>query len=234
MEQNKHSQQLLQAGPLKSTLTLKLHTSYAIRLWEGRVVPNSQNDGDEKKRKWMIPSLPMFISRAGHITDDAKKGYLYAEMWLYQLEQALEQGTQTIQKLLSEVEQQLVQLPAVAVISDISSTSPVDLAIFSKSPVGYKCVWLLVGVDQLALRVLQGEHYGFISRQQRDRVLKLAGYQVRHVTGMAVNYRKYEISRLNLDLNSETYQQASRYLGEIDPDIISGKKRASFLPVLKK
>lgn len=49
MEQNKHSQQLLQAGPLKSTLTLKLHTSYAIRLWEGRVVPNSQNDGDEKK-----------------------------------------------------------------------------------------------------------------------------------------------------------------------------------------
>ncbi|MEN2732957.1 AcaB family transcriptional regulator [Escherichia coli] len=48
MEQNKHSQQLLQAGPLKSTLTLKLHTSYAIRLWEGRVVPNSQNDGDEK------------------------------------------------------------------------------------------------------------------------------------------------------------------------------------------
>lgn len=40
----------------------------------------------------MIPSLPMFISRAGHITDDAKKGYLYAEMWLYQLEQALEQG----------------------------------------------------------------------------------------------------------------------------------------------
>ncbi|WP_312788401.1 AcaB family transcriptional regulator, partial [Escherichia coli] len=87
----------------------------------------------------------------------------------------LEQGTQTIQKLLSEVEQQLVQLPAVAVISDISSTSPVDLAIFSKSPVGYKCVWLLVGVDQLALRVLQGEHYGFISRQQRDKVLKLAG-----------------------------------------------------------
>lgn len=113
MEQNKHSQQLLQAGPLKSTLTLKLHTSYAIRLWEGRVVPNSQNDGDEKKRKWMIPSLPMFISRAGHITDDAKKGYLYAEMWLYQLEQALEQGTQTIQKLLSEVEQQLVQLTAI-------------------------------------------------------------------------------------------------------------------------
>lgn len=53
--------------------------------------------------------------------------------------------TRTIQKLLSEVEQQLVQLPAVAVISDISSTSPVDLAIFSKSPVGYKCVWLLVG-----------------------------------------------------------------------------------------
>lgn len=171
---------------------------------------------------------------AGHITDDAKKGYLYAEMWLYQLEQALEQGTRTIQKLLSEVEQQLVQLPAVAVISDISSTSPVDLAIFSKSPVGYKCVWLLVGVDQLALRVLQGEHYGFISRQQRDKVLKLAGYQVRHVTGMAVNYRKYELTRHNLDLNSETYQQASRYLGEIDPDIISGRKRASFLPSLKK
>lgn len=89
------------------------------------------------------------------------------------------------------------------------------------------------GVDQLALRVLQGEHYGFISRQQRDKVLKLAGYQVRHVTGMAVNYRKYELTRHNLDLNSETYQQASRYLGEIDPDIISGRKRVIFT-VFKK
>lgn len=48
MEQNKHSQQLLQAGPFKVNINTETHTSYAIRLWEGRVVPNSQNDGDEK------------------------------------------------------------------------------------------------------------------------------------------------------------------------------------------
>ena len=232
MEQNRQEYKTLRAGPLKSTLTLKIHTSYAIRLWEGRIVPRSQDS--DKKRKWMIPSLPMFISRAGQISDDAMRGYLYAEMWLYQLECALEQGTKIIQELLSDVECQLIQLPTAVVISDISSTSPVDLEIFSKSPIGYKCVWLLVGIDQLAMRVLQGEHYGFISRQQRDKLLKLAGYQVRHITGMAISYRQYDITRNNLDLGSELYQQAFRQLGEIDPDIILGKKRSSFLPALKK
>lgn len=231
MEQNKQDRKTLRAGPLKSTLTLKIHTGYAIRLWEGRV---SYSQASEKKKKWMIPSLPMFISRAGQISGDAIRGNLYAEMWLYQLECALEQGTKVIQELLSDLERQLVELPATVVISDISSTSPVDLEIFSKSPIGYKCVWLLVGVDQLAMRVLQGEHYGFISRQQRDKVLELASYQVRHVSGMARSYRQYAINRNNLDMNSKLYQQASRHLGKIDPDIISGKKRSSFLPALKK
>lgn len=232
MEQNRQERQTLRAGPLKSTLTLKIHTGYAIRLWEGRSVQHVRDSG--KERKWMIPSLPMFISRAGQITDDALRGNLYAEMWLYQIECALEKGTKVVQELLSDAERQSEQLPENAVISDISSTSPVDLEIFSKSPIGYKCVWLLVGVDQLAMRVLQCEHYGFISRQQRDKLLKLAGYQVRHITGMATNYRQFAITRNNLNLSSELYQQAARVLGELDPDIISGKKRSSFLSPLKK
>ncbi len=159
-----------------------------------------------------------------------RRGYLYAEMWLYQLERAhWSKRLGLFQKVLQKAEQQLVQLPAVAVISGyLPSTSPVDSGDIPVNllPV-IKCVWLLVGVDQLALRVLQGEHYGFYFRQQRDKVLKLAGYQVRHVTGWPCKLtgNKELTVAMFLDLNSETYQQASRYLGEIDRiSFLSGRK----------
>ena len=44
---------------------------------------------------------------------------------------------------------------------------------------------------------IAGEHYGFISRQQRDKVLKLAAIRFVMWQGW-LNYRKYELTRHNL------------------------------------
>ncbi|HEK0642313.1 TPA: TIGR03761 family integrating conjugative element protein [Proteus mirabilis] len=222
----------LRVGPLKSQLTLSIHSHFAITLWRGR--KKKKKEDSDRVSRWMIPSVPLFLSRVSGIHDDALKGLLFAEMWLYRLEQALEQGMKSVQEQLRSVESQLSVLPEQIVISDITSSAPVNLEVYSRTPMGYRCVWLLVGIDRLALRVQQGYHYGLLSRQKRDKYLDNAGYQIRRVLGMSIAYRQLPITRDNLDLNSETYQQASRYLGEIDPDIISGKKRASFLPVLKK
>ncbi|MEM8031737.1 hypothetical protein Q4Q95_16785 [Morganella morganii] len=41
------------------------------------------------------------------------------------------------------------------------------------------------------------------------------------------------MNRHNLDIHNDIYQQAVKVFGELDADIISGKKRSAFLPLLK-
>ncbi|BBV00349.1 PFL_4669 family integrating conjugative element protein [Providencia hangzhouensis] len=220
------------AGPLKSQLKLTLHTDFAIQLWHGR----RQNDksNSQTERHWQIPGVPLFLASAARVSNDALKGLLFAEWWLYKLEQILDEGTQHIQQRLENVENKLKVAPASVKISDISSTVPVNLGVFSKTPIGYRCVWLLVGVDQLVLRVLQAYHYGLLSRKLRSKYLDDACHQVRRALGMSFKYRQILIHRGNLDVDNDAYRQAVTYFGELDPDIVSGKKRSSFLPPLKK
>lgn len=227
----------LKAGALKSQLTLEIHTLFAIQLWKGRRKTTTSEQTDKQKNQpakhWMIPSIPHFLSQVSRISDDALNGFLFAEMWLYRLEKILNEGLQKIHSQIQHIENHLKLLPAQIEISAITSTAPINLEIYSRTPLGYKCIWLLVGIDQLALRVLQGYHYGLLSRQQRDKHLNQAGYQIRRALGIALLYRSIPINRDNLDTNSEIYQQAIHYLGEIDPDIITGHKRSSFLQPLK-
>ncbi|MFN7073865.1 AcaB family transcriptional regulator, partial [Proteus mirabilis] len=104
---------------------------------------------------------------AARVTDDALKGLLFAEMWLYRLEQHLNTREERISSLIQKMEDTLKVIPKNVNISEIASVAPVNLGVYSRTPVGYRCVWLLIGVDQLALKVLQAYHYGLLSRQLR-------------------------------------------------------------------
>ncbi|MBE8612925.1 MULTISPECIES: PFL_4669 family integrating conjugative element protein [Morganellaceae] len=221
----------LKAGPLKSQLSLTIHTDVAIQLWNGRK-RNNKSDSDNEKR-WLTPSVPLFLTTAARVTDDALKGLLFAEMWLYRLEQHLNSRGEQIYSLMQKMEDTLKIIPKNVNISEIESTAPVNLDVYSRTPVGYRCVWLLIGVDQLALKVLQAYHYGLVSRQLRDKTLDDACHQVRSILGMAFRYRQVLINRHNIDIHNDIYQQAVKVFGELDADIISGKKRSAFLPLLK-
>ncbi|EGT3611635.1 TIGR03761 family integrating conjugative element protein [Morganella morganii] len=223
---------VLRAGPLKSQLQLIIHTDFAIQLWNGRRRNNKNNPKNEGR--WLIPSVPLFLTMASRVSDDALGGLLFAEMWLYKLEKTLNEGLQRVQKLLLKAENVLKIVPENVRISDIASTAPVNLEVYSRTPIGYRCVWLLVGVDQLVLKTLQAYHYGLISRQLRDKTLDEACHQVRSALAMSFRYRQIPVNRNNLDIHNEIYQQAIEIFGELDPDIVNGNKRSSFLPSLKK
>ena len=225
------SDNVLRAGPLKSQLQLEIHTDFAIQLWNGRKMNAKKHPKNEGR--WPTPSVPLFLSMAARISDDAFQGFVFAEMWLYRLEQKLEEGMQRVQAQLQEMETTLKFVPDNIHISGVSSTAPVNLDVFSRTPIGYRCVWLLVGVDQLVLKVLQAFHYGMLSRQLRDKILEDACHQVRRALNMAFRYRHTPINRNNLDIHNEDYRQAIKYFGELDNDIVKGKKRSAFLPALK-
>ncbi|MDC9612938.1 TIGR03761 family integrating conjugative element protein [Xenorhabdus khoisanae] len=239
------------AGALKSTFTLELHTNYAIKLWEGRRRKNyaslllssdSENYSEQKEEhkkkkkgqnnKWAIIGMPVFIGKANLVHRDSLKNNPFSDMILWRLEKSLDEGLKFIQAELDNAEQWLAQLPKQIHVSGITSSSPLNLEVFSRTPLGYKCVWLLVGFDQFVLRALQAHHYGLISRKKLDTVLVEAGHRVRQAFGVVTRYRSLPISRINLNVESEEYKAAVRIMGDLDHDILKGSKRSSFSPPL--
>ncbi|WP_153043691.1 AcaB family transcriptional regulator, partial [Xenorhabdus sp. KK7.4] len=85
-EEKTASQPRLRAGVLTSSLTIELHTHYAIRLWAGR----RREEISSTHKVMEILGMPQVIRRAGNISVDAAADNPYADVWLVKLEQALE------------------------------------------------------------------------------------------------------------------------------------------------
>ncbi|CDM91123.1 PFL_4669 family integrating conjugative element protein [Xenorhabdus bovienii] len=213
------------AGALKSTFTLELHTNYAIKLWEGR-------KNKEQKSKWSIIGIPVFIGMASRAHSDSLKNNPFADMILWRLEKSLDESSKFIGGELNKAEAWLAELPNQIHVSDVISSSPLNLEVFSQTPLGYRCVWLLVGFDQLVMKTLQAYHYGIISTNKRDLVLTESGHRVRQAFGVVTRYRSFPISRGSLNVESEEYRTAVKIMGDLDHGILTGAKRSSFSPPL--
>ncbi|WP_201479124.1 AcaB family transcriptional regulator, partial [Escherichia coli] len=100
----------------------------------------------------------------------------WADMLLVRLEEVLSQASEQIRQQVAGLEAVLNNIPGNIVISDIASSSPVNIGVFSSSPLGYRCVWLLVGYDELVMKAFHAFHYGLISRAQRDNILDTGGH----------------------------------------------------------
>ncbi|WP_153043696.1 AcaB family transcriptional regulator, partial [Xenorhabdus sp. KK7.4] len=85
-EEKTASQPRLRAGVLTSSLTIELHTHYAIRLWAGR----RREEISKTHQVTAILGMPQVIKRAANISVDAAADNPYADVWLVKLEQALE------------------------------------------------------------------------------------------------------------------------------------------------
>jgi len=165
---------------------------------------------------------------------DAEGDNLYADMALLKLENALDLATTEIQKLVDELAATLKAIPARISLTDVSSVSPLNIGVFSRTPLGYRCVWLLVGYDQLAMKVFQAFHYGLISGKERDEMLSNGGYLVRKVYGVAQHYRSFAVTRADLEQKMVIASEAVKLLGDVDLDVMVGKMLSTFSPNLKK
>lgn len=218
------------AGALKSSLSIELHSRYAIHLWEGR---RAEKTTEGQRKRPEIVSMPRVIQRAGMISRDASADNPYADALLIALENALANASATIHALATETDTALASLPASVTLSDVVSVDPLNIGVFSRSPLGYRCVWLLVGYDQLAMKTFQALHYGLISRQRKDQILDNGRHAVRKVYGVVQNHRFVAVTRQDILNKTPAGQQAIALLGEPDPAIMDGSLRSAFSPPLR-
>ncbi|PVZ81175.1 TIGR03761 family integrating conjugative element protein [Serratia sp. S1B] len=208
-------------GALHSELQIELHTFYAISTWLGR---------EKANRKGVIIGMPRFFRLVSDINRDSLADNPYADAVMYQLESLIDEAHQHIQHSLDEANHRLDELPFGISLSSVVSSSPLNITVHSHTPVGYRCVYLLVGFDQLALKLFQAHHYGFISRQHRDHQLQQAGYQIRRILAVARNYRSFPVSRREFTMATDAVLQARQHFGELDEAVLFGKTRSRFSP----
>ncbi|WP_312141769.1 MULTISPECIES: PFL_4669 family integrating conjugative element protein [Pantoea] len=216
------------SGGLVSTLTVELHSHYAIRLWEGR---NRSDEKSKAEKRPKILGMPEAISRAGFAGRDAAAGNPYGDELLVKLEEAIKLATQKVEEQVKKIETITAAIPAGITISEVTSSEPLNLDVFSRSPLGYRCVWLLVHYDQLALKAFRAFHYGLISRSQRDDFLEKGSKAIRVVYGLIQNYRTVPVTYEDIRHKTARGLAAIERLGEPDPAVMSGKKRSSFSPL---
>lgn len=208
-------------GALHSELQIDLHTYYAISTWEGR---------ERGARKDTIIGMPRFFRLVSSISRDSLADNPYADAVMYQLEKLIDEAHKNIQYLLNEANSIIADLPSGISLSSVVSSSPLNIGVHSHTPLGYRCVYLLVGFDQLALKLFQAHHYGFISRQHRDDQLHQGGYQIRKIFSAAQHYRSFPINRTDIVMETDTIHPAQQYFGDLDREVLLGKKRSRFSP----
>ncbi|MEW5288615.1 PFL_4669 family integrating conjugative element protein [Erwinia papayae] len=215
------------AGSLQSELRIELHTNYAIGLWEGR---RAEKREDGKKGKQPIMGMPQFLHRATLINRDSLQNNPWADEVMLALEGKLEYAGQQMTQLIDTLDKQMRVVPAGVSISDAQAAETLDLSVFSSTPLGYRCVFLLMGFDQFAKKVLQAAHYGVISRNQRYELLGSGSRLLREIYGCVLRYRQVSATRDDAVQNNAAWQQACEAIGVPDRQVLLGEKRSAFSP----
>ncbi|MBK0096624.1 TIGR03761 family integrating conjugative element protein [Erwinia sp. S63] len=220
-------QKLTKTGSLQSEMTIALHTNYAIGLWQGRK-PGKQ-EGDVPVKHGII-GMPQFFHRATLINQDSLKNNPWADEAMYRLEEKLKAATETMSQLIQKLDHEVALLPKGVTLTEVASVEPLDIQVFTRTPLGYRCVFLLVGFDQFAKKVLQASHYGLITRNARDSYLSEGGRLLRQIYGTVLSYRRVEATRLDAAENNDIWRKACEDAGEPDRAVLLGQKRSAFSP----
>lgn len=92
------------------------------------------------------------------------------------------------------------------------------------------CVYILVGFDQLILRVFQAHHYGLMSLKERKAWLHRGSHQIRRIFSVALRYRSHPVTRQDIASNNDIARQAIEQSGALGNAILLGTKRSRFSP----
>lgn len=223
----------LRSGALRSSLKVELHTRYAILLWEGQYTEKTEKNGRKVAHR-RIMGMPYFLHLVSRINDDSLKDDPFADKKMFLLEEEFNRGTGILDKLVRELDLVLSAVPPSVSLSEVISVSPVNISVFSRTPVGYRGVWLLVGFDQLALKAFQASHYGLISHARRDEYLRRGAQSIHRLYGLVQGYRSSGVTRRDFALQNAQYLEAIKHAGEPGDAVLLGKKRSSFSPPVRQ
>ena len=212
-------------SPLTGEAQLVLMTYPAQRLLHGRDAP-----GAEAKGVPVIIGLFKFASMMRVIWNAAATGNPYADWWLLRVERERVQAEQALFALEQRIDRIYERAPAEIELRPARAVTPLKAQLSFSTPYAYLGAYLLGKFDRLVRRVLTARHVGLLDGPGADNFLASAGRLLRRFYLSATGFRPMELNRADIDADNEKAHRARERMGEIPPDILSGRIYAALHP----
>ncbi|TKV11704.1 TIGR03761 family integrating conjugative element protein [Citrobacter sp. wls619] len=214
------------SGPLRSAITIELHTHLATRTWTGRLA-----NPDENTRA--IIGMPRFLSILNIIRLDCVADNPYADMWMLSLEERLLAAREEMNDLISSTKTVFSQLPEMMSIEGCLSIQPARFPVFAASQLGFIAIYLLTDYDSLLRNALLANHMAFLSRAELNSLNQRGGNIIRSILVLAQRYRRLSVTRQDIREGNVRAQAALEQAGPVPDDIFDGSRRSAWAPPLR-
>ena len=214
-------------GQLRSKIEMTLHTYPAVLAWHGRGVESG---------KPQVVGLKQFLSLAGRVHQAAGRDDPYADSWLLMLEEKVIETRQALQQLESRVSSVLKQIPEGLDVSRNVSQQPFVTPVFTGGQMGWQAVMLLMRYDSIVRDVLLAHHIGLLGNKQRGTMIRdQGGHAMRSLCYAPVKFPGFSgATRDDFAANNAKARNAIEKYGELPQDILEGKRRSEFAPVIRR
>ncbi|MCU7247272.1 PFL_4669 family integrating conjugative element protein [Pseudomonas koreensis] len=213
----------LNLGTLRCSMQLTLHTHHASRIWHGR---------DASEGKPVIIGLNGFLSVMNKMKRAAELDDPYADAWMLQIEEKLDETKESLTVLREQVEVALAQIPDALSMGENLNVQPVKLPLFVNAQLGFMAVYLLADYDALARHLILAHHTALIDRRTLERWLKQGAHALRSLFSLAQQFKPSGIQRDDYVSDTPAAQRAKERFGEVAQDILIGTRRSPYAPPL--
>lgn len=214
------------SGPLRSAITIELHTHLATRTWTGR-----QPDPAEKIHG--IIGIPRLLNIMNIIRLDCVADNPYADMWMLRLEERLLAAREEMNILIASMKTVFSQLPEMMTIESCLSIQPARFPVFAASQLGFIAIYLLTDYDNLMRNALLANHMAFLSRAELNDLNQRGGNIIRSILVLAQRYRRIPVTRQDIREGNARAVAAKEQAGPVPDDIFDGSRRSAYAPALR-
>ncbi len=217
------SAQAAQPGRLRGSYAIILHTRQAQRLFRGR------RKTDDKPG---IIGLTAFSAIMTRIWEAAGLDDPYADWFLLQAEQAIEEARKGVHARQQEVDRVLQSRERVK-IEVASSLEPVEMPLNFPTPYGYMGAYLIEDFDQLVLSLLTAVHVALMPRDMAMAGLSHTSKIIRRAFLTPAHYKLLGITRKDITMTTQRGAQAIDQMGELPAEVLEGTLRSRFAPPIR-
>lgn len=215
----------LTSGPLRSTITIELHTHLATRTWTGRQANPEENIHG-------IIGIPRFLTLMNIIRLDSLTDNPYADWWMLRIEEQLLAARNEMNALIDSMKSVFSQLPEMMTVENCASIQPARFPVFASTQLGFIVIYLLTDFDELMRKALLAQHMALINRVEMNDLRQRGGNLIRSILVLAQKYRRIPVTRQDIRDGNARAIAAEEIAGPVSDDIFDGTRRSTWAPPL--
>lgn len=210
-------------GPVIPKAIIRLHTFIGHNLFFG--------NAEKKDRPFREPAFTLYASALNAVWAAAQNDDPYADATLVQIEEQIDKVKIMLNDLLVNLSSLIDSLEN-AGIQAVSHTSirPVDVPIAFRTVHAAVSIQLLGLADQVIQKALMARHFGMVTAQDWQRILKSSVSPMRHLFSMSARFRASGATRGDFAANNARAAAAVEKLGQLPQDILEGTRRPKLGP----